>query len=177
MLHTRGWRGTMLEFETGLRLRARNGNLETETEIARRVMTKAIEMFRSEPGWSNRRGTYWLMADELTGERIDLIFLGEIDPYQEHRFLHNSHEKALRLARHPHHLSSSQSRDPRNDKFCGAIRTRLGIFSMSGLPEYGDEIVMLRVAIEVGALSLNRAKKIARLSRNPYKAAFLRVAL
>jgi hypothetical protein len=52
----------------------------------------------------------------------------------------------------------------------GAIRLTDGhlILSLSGLPEMGDEAVMLVVAIRAGWLGGSEAKTIATISKNPY---------
>ena len=55
-------------------------------------------------------------------------------------------EKVARLARHPDHRTSYESRDPEENKWGGAVRIGDYIFSMSGLPELADEAVMLTTA-------------------------------
>ena len=89
----------------------------------------------------------------------------------------SSQEKARRLFANQlqHGISSWQTRDLKLDQFGGAIRifitigednhTERLILSFSGLPEIGDEAVMLCTAIERFGLQFSAAKKIAGISR------------
>lgn len=79
-----------------------------------------------------------------------------------------SGEKAQRLAEHPDHLSSAQSRNFDKKKFAGAIRISQQnlILSFSGLPETCDEALMLHVAVACHLLHRDQALHIASLWDN-----------
>lgn len=112
------------------------------------------------------RDDRFLINQELVGE----VRNGKDDKYREF-----SHEKAQRLEMNFYqlgHLSSFQSWKPEEDQWGGSIigmDPYMGvehIFSFSGLPELGDEAMMLYVAVSMDYLSLEDALKIAEVSNN-----------
>ncbi|MFA6190579.1 MAG: hypothetical protein WC711_03705 [Candidatus Staskawiczbacteria bacterium] len=77
-------------------------------------------------------------------------------------------KQADRLFAHPKHVSSYQSRNPRQNQGAGAIRAGSVILSFSGLTsEFCNEALVLWVAHVVRWLSVDEAFNIARLSGNP----------
>lgn len=93
------------------------------------------------------------------------------------RCIHFANEKAVRLAQHPTHISSFQSRDesdldPMMHKYGGAIRCgSLGggkhlIFSFSGFSELEDEAVCVILARRGGWLSDHELNCIIKASGN-----------
>ncbi len=84
-----------------------------------------------------------------------------------------SQEKARRLADRTHlgEVSSWQSRNESEDKWGGAVSVDDLIFSLSGLPELGDEAVSLTAAVLYSDASprvIDIARDIAKKSHNPY---------
>jgi hypothetical protein len=75
-------------------------------------------------------------------------------------------EKALRLARHPEHVSSAQSRDDDNEQYPGAVRVGDLILSPSGMPWELDESLGLISGIYLLDLDIGDAFNIAKLSGN-----------
>ncbi|HEY4490253.1 MAG TPA: hypothetical protein VJC12_03300 [Candidatus Paceibacterota bacterium] len=81
-------------------------------------------------------------------------------------------EKARRLASHPPHVSSWQSRDLDREMYGGAIRAENLIFSFSGIPEEGDEILVLGIALKLGLISNEEAEEIMAISHNRFNQLF-----
>ncbi len=134
----------------------------------------------------DRTGGYFCLAEQ-NGRILTLTLLGTIpDLEKAKKYRHFAEEKALRLAEHSRHVSSWQSRDPKHDKWGGAIRTSNLIFSFSGFPELWDEALMLVTAVHVypqlgvhPKLSCifpeeDRAEKTAAVSENPFYKQLLR---
>ena len=87
------------------------------------------------------------------------------------KYFHLSQEKYARLFSHPDHVSSSQTRVPEKDMYGGAIRVAQQgclIFSMSGLPEHGDEAVMLYAAVKLHWIERPTLEQIVAISGNPF---------
>ena len=82
------------------------------------------------------------------------------------KYLELAQEKARRLAEHPDHWSSWQSRNPDEGKWGGAVNAGAYIFSFSGLPELADEAAMLLTALSLGFLLEERAAAFAQYSGN-----------
>lgn len=83
----------------------------------------------------------------------------------------NSREKASRLSRMTadhHHVSSWQSRDFDNKKYGGAIVAGEWVLSFSGLPEFGDERLMIKLARSYEEISDSEVDEICRISGNDW---------
>lgn len=120
-----------------------------------------------------RVGGIFCLADPLTGYPILTKVVGCVEQVKFPKYLRLCQEKAHRLACNPTHLSSWQSRDESAEKYGGAVRMKSFIFSFSGLPELGDEALMLATAAYHYYLLdhpevLEEAEIIARMSENPY---------
>lgn len=118
----------------------------------------------------SRRGGYFCLV-EPEGNQMALptlvLGIGTVPAEKGPRYLALAQEKARRLAKHPEHRSSWQSRNPDKDEWGGAIVASPYIFSFSGLsPDTADEAAMLMVAVELGYLELVKALTIAKLSAN-----------
>ncbi|MDP3784801.1 MAG: hypothetical protein Q8R12_01870 [bacterium] len=112
----------------------------------KRVLNKALELFAEEEGWEGRTGGYFCLADKTDGLPLLIVQVGEIPEVKAGKYLSFCQEKARRLAKNLSHASSWESRDPNQEKWGGAIRAEKMnglILSFSGLPELGDEAVML----------------------------------
>ncbi len=126
-----------------------------------------------DPKWQDRAGGYFCLTTD-DGTLLLLCPFGNIPLGKFAKYAALSQEKAQRLAAHPEHASSWQSRSE-NDadlRFGGAIRANGYIYSFSGLPELGDEAVMLVTALLTGASENERSQRaiedIAEMSRNPF---------
>jgi hypothetical protein len=89
-----------------------------------------------------RHGGYFVIADGTTGLPLVVAMLGAPELSKANQYFANACEKAQRLASHPEHYLSWQSR-VEDYKFAGAVRVGCLIFSFSGLPEMLDEALML----------------------------------
>lgn len=110
-------------------------------------------------------GGYLCIAD-LTGIPRLIIGCGIIAHVDIPRYWKNCQEKALRLAAHPEHISSFQSFDKDAGKFPGAIRTDKEIISFSGMEWPMDEAYVSSFSVMLGRMTMERARKIAELSKN-----------
>lgn len=133
----------------------------------------AKRLFRGDPAWEGRQGGYLCIAEDITGYPYAVVLIGSVPDEKHAKYFSLCQEKSTRLASHPDHVSSWQSRDPDGNKWGGAIKVNHLIFSFSGGPELGDEALMLAVAKGYYAKSVEIAPmvelaKIAALSKNPY---------
>ena len=134
-----------------------------------RALNTVISMFGNEDGWELRSGGFFCLADARTGLPWVIAQLGEISNEKVEKYLAFCQEKARRLALHPEHTSSWQSRNPEDNQWGGAIRCGKYIYSFSGLPELGDEALMMyAAAICDGLLYTSNLDTIALNSSNPY---------
>lgn len=116
-----------------------------------------------EPG---RGGGYVCVADPDDGIPIHTQLCGDISKEKAigcHAF---AQEKTRRLATHPEHKSSHESRDVQDTdktkhKYGGAVRTVLFLISFSGFSEKLDEAIVLYISVRLGFLSDNEAQAIA----------------
>ena len=126
-----------------------------------------------------RRGGYLTVLSLDRGLPLLVVPIGMIEIEKASRYIRFSQEKAVRLFAHqPEHDSSWQSRDEGAEQYGGAIvaptvdftdGSVLGfILSFSGLPEHGDEALMLYAGIKSANLSRDRALKMAHESGNPF---------
>jgi hypothetical protein len=100
---------------------------------------------RQPPGWMVR-----------VHERI-----GQLQTDKEAKYREFSLEKATRLASHPEHTTSRESRDEAAAQYGGAIHAHGYILSFSGLPEVWDEAIMLQAAILCDLLTPDEARRIS----------------
>ncbi len=121
---------------------------------------------------SARKGGYLCIA-RPNGMIMAVVLIGTVAKEEKaKKYLSLCQEKALRLALHPEHCSSWQSRDESVQHYGGAIRTKRFIFSFSGFPELWDEAFVVDLASQTYAhpsgLSTVRRNMIKRASNNPY---------
>ena len=77
-------------------------------------------------------------------------------------------EKATRLALHNLHRTSYRSRNPKEERWGGAIRAGLHILSFSGFPEKWDEAAMFVLAIKLGWINSDDVFRHISPKRNPH---------
>ena len=129
------------------------------------ILTNLIQLFyKNDP---DRRGGYLTVLDRYGGT-YTVIGIGQIPKLQSERCFRLSLEKCNRLASHPNHLSSWQSRNPNEGKWGGAISTGQYILSFSGLSEPGDEALVLMLSSFLCWYSLDDIKDTARISSNTF---------
>jgi hypothetical protein len=116
---------------------------EAIVRLADLVLKAALAMDLSD---DMHRGGYLCIADNATGEPLDMAKLGDPLQTKEGKYEELAKEKAHRLAENPEHLTSYQSRHPVHGRWGGAIRAGDHIFSFSGLSEKLDEALVLVVA-------------------------------
>lgn len=136
------------------------------------VLKTAFSIFRTDEDWKGRTGAYFCVADVATGIPLfPPILIGSVPPEKDERYQTLCKEKAKRLAAHPEHEASWESRNPDADLWSGAVRVNDLIFSMSGLPELGDEASVLvgaEVYYQENLGSIATATHVAARSNNPY---------
>jgi hypothetical protein len=147
----------------------RKNELELVTSLpllVEEVVANALPLI----GDPNRKGGYFCFS--RTNGRILLVTqIGEIESDEKARkYLSYCQEKVTRLACHPDHFSSFQSRCEELNGFGGAIRTTNHILSFSGLPELWDEACMLEVACQDRRFKFTFARhtRIMRASNNQF---------
>lgn len=137
------------------------------------LLKEALFLFKDHPDWQGSTGGYFCLATAITGEPIyEPVMIGEVsDQGKAEKYKSFCQEKAKRLASNPMHDSSWQSRVPQRDMWGGAVVFGEYIYSLSGLPELGDEALMLILA-EIENCSnedvIRKAGEIAARSGNQY---------
>ena len=120
-------------------------------------------------GEHDKSGGHFLLALEtgapFTLQRVDIKGLTEERAAATREY---AQEKVNRLLEHESHCASRLSRDPDQKKWGGAIRINGGFMSFSGLPEYADEALCLRLAVLFELLPSDRAVAIAQTTKNPF---------
>ena len=134
-------------------------------QVFSRIFEHALVLFGSEPEWAGRTGVYFCIADER-GEPAVIARVGE--PTKPEKYLAFCQEKAKRLAAHPEHVSSYQSRNPAQDHWGGAIRANYWLMAPSGAPELGDEALVMGTAWVLRLADEDTLAAIAKYSNNPY---------
>ncbi len=140
--------------------------------IVEAVFACATRLFKDEEGWADRNGAAFCLLDNASMVIHLHCEMGAIVPEKIEKYFMFSLEKARRLAEHAFDstgkLSSFQTRNPDKNQWGGAIAGIRFIFSMSGLPELGDEAVMLLSAVLLQEMTVAAALHVARFSNNPY---------
>lgn len=139
-------------------------------EKCEEAVNLTIQKFQeANDNWAGGMGGYLCIADGKNGLPILVMLIGEVPLGKAPKYLEFCQEKAGRLAGHPNHESSWESRNEEKNRWGGAIRFRDLILSFSGLPELGDEAAMLRAAEDVdGHKFSDIAERIAKRSKNIY---------
>ena len=166
MIHDQKDNKPGLKLNVELYPRTLSGSVASEQLLFHSIVTEAMKMFADVPGWKERTGAYWAIAGIYTEGSYVAGYAGNSGYSTSEQFRLRCQEKLARLASHRHHLSSAESRNPDRLQFGGAIRTNWYMLSMSGLPEDGDEICVLKFAVERSWLTDDQAKRIAELSDN-----------
>lgn len=148
-------------------------NNQIGKETIQTVLNEAslmMDLFINLPGnpKPDRQGGYFTIVDRAIEQVLLVSRIGQIKTEEANNYLLFSQEKARRLMLSPDHISSWQSRDPKNDKWGGAIKTPEFILSFSGLPELGDEAVMLLTAWDLNWLKSAEVLLIAEKSSNHF---------
>jgi len=143
----------------------------------RKIAERAVELFSTLPGMGDRRGGYFCVRSGHLGA-VEIVFrVGEIPIEKIDKCFALSLEKGERLHKHYEHQSSWQSRDEVGivngqswGHWGGAVflRQHLVCLSFSGIPELGDEAVVLFTALFSGLATLQEVRDIVKISSNPY---------
>lgn len=122
----------------------------------------------------SEHGCYICFADLVTGLPFRIECFGEMTEENAEACLKICQEKALRLARHPEHLCSAESRNDDAKQYPGAIRSRTAIISPSGMPWQLDEALALVLATIYDGMPDTMVPQITKLSGNTrFKEKFL----
>lgn len=106
------------------------------------------------------------VANANNGLPYMLLSVGEVWPGRFTVYLDSCLEQALRLASHPTHLSSAESRDDDAQHFPGAIRINDIILSFAGLDWALNESMVLCAARKICLLDDVSVTQLATLSGN-----------
>ena len=134
------------------------------------VINVALKVFAQGENWESRTGGYFCLADGLNGIPYIILRVGDVPEEKAEKYFSLCQEKARRLTKHLDHMSSWQSRVPDQEKWGGAVRMHDSILSFSGLPELGDEAIMLgtRCLMDRSWSGQQVANAIAVYSKNAY---------
>lgn len=139
------------------------------------VADAAISLFSKDEKWAGKIGGYFCLADGCSGFPLLITPIGSNPIEKIANRIIICQEKAMRLAQHPAHFSSWESRDRSKDKWGGAVRLLEAdlIFSLTGFPELGDEAIMCGATATHNSSvsnpnSLVILNEIAQRSNNPY---------
>lgn len=132
------------------------------------AMESVVQRFKDHEGWSGRAGGYFSVADAKNGLPLLTILIGEVPLNKAPKYREFAEEKNGRLASHPDHQSSYESRNPDRNEWGGAIRVMDKLLSFSGLPELGDEALMLETARRASMVPFPVLDRIAQRNNNPY---------
>lgn len=131
-------------------------------QVATLVFADARLMFGNEEGWQNRDGAYFCVSRAKTGIPVLLAELGAPSQDKVAQYIKNSQEKPARLALHPGHLTSSESRNIELSQYGGAIRANDDYsLSLSGQPELGDEGIVMTISELLGLTNLTTLQIMA----------------
>jgi hypothetical protein len=111
-------------------------------ETVKRTFEEGLFLFQEDAAWKDRTGGYFCLAD-LRGMPLLIAPIGTMSREKAEKYLQLCQEKARRLSASRGHISSWESRVPDEEKYGGAITIADVILSFSGLPEKGDEAVMM----------------------------------
>ena len=142
--------------------------------LCKKSVESIIDFCSDDEGWAGHTGGYLCISDGKNGLPLLTMLIGEVFLQKAPKYLEFCQEKAARLAGHPNHQTSWESRNPEKDWWGGAVRFEDKILSFSGLPEMGDEAAMLRVVAKHGDEACVMARRIAKLTDNPYWKPFRR---
>lgn len=139
-------------------------------EAAEQTLPYALQLL--DKNEHRRKGGYFCIGDAL-GEVLDLFLVGSVPREKAFRYRELAQEKIRRLAAHPGHRTSYQSRNPALDHWGGAVRIRnpkhTVFFSFSGLsPDTLDEALVLMVAMQTGLVDQKVALRIAGRASGKY---------
>lgn len=137
----------------------------TVSEILRSV-NEILQRLNREQNETDWRGGFLCIADASTGAPYLIFNVGEVKEDQWANCLAYCQEKAHRLAEHPDHLASAESRDEDKHQWGGAIRANGIIISFSGLPEMLDECLCLELAVYLDRLDVDGVIAITQRSGN-----------
>lgn len=132
-----------------------------------RKLLLAAKAIAARHGETPRSGGYFCVTRAYDGYPRHFSRWGVVPPSHDEKYRRYGMEKPGRLAAHPEHVASSQSRNEVLCQFGGAIRTDLGdkdLYSFSGFPEPIDEPMMMAFAVMTGRLTLGGAMRIAELT-------------
>lgn len=146
--------------------------VEDMIEVIKRTLAEAFKLFGRRKDWKGRRGgKYFCVASGEHGIPHFLTIIGELPALEAMKYANLCQENATRLAVHPEHISSWQSRNSDVDQHDGAIRVGDHIYSLSGLPKLGNEAVMVIVCMVLYSFDPAKTKairEIPKISKNPY---------
>lgn len=109
----------------------------------------------------------FLYLQDASGECWMHLLFGIGSEEKRYKWQEFSREKAHRLATHPTHQLSWQSRKPDNDQWGGSIRLPNGfILSFSGLPEWADEVFCAALAVRMGWATVPKMLEVLSISGN-----------
>ena len=137
------------------------------SNTAQTIFSEMVTYFKrhSNLGLSEKTGGVLCVMDKETGVTVATFLVGSAPKNKLQRYIFLAQVKAERLYKHlPHHLTSYESRDPKQDHWSGAIVGSYYIFSFSGFSEDTDSFASLAVASQTGNIERGQAEKIIKLA-------------
>ncbi len=95
--------------------------------------------------YSKKEGGYLTILNAKTGAVIAIITIGKIPAKKQEKYFQISLEKARRVF-FSKKSSSFLTRNPEDEKYAGAIKSKEYIYSFSGHSEENDEVITLMLS-------------------------------
>lgn len=130
--------------------------------VVEAVFPSVLSFAREEKPW---RTGGWFCAT-INAQSVGFP-IGTLTAEDERKFRTFADEKTCRLGIYANHISSWQSRNREDQRYGGAIRVCGGaILSFSGLSDHYDELLVLLVAMRLGAIDAAGRSRVIRASNN-----------
>jgi len=144
-----------------------SGEFDKSITIA---LHRAVAAFSSLPNQGENNYGYFTLRDGLTGQVLLMRQIGTCPLDRVDKCFQLSIEKGERLYKGSKEgfVSSWQTRDIKSIQRGGAIYFPHLILSFAGVPELGDEAIVLSVAMQMEWLSFEEAEHIALISKNNF---------
>lgn len=136
-------------------------------ETAAKVLAQASDML-AKADRPDKTGGYLAWTDSNGTPFIAGLMWGIMPVDKAAKRQEYALEKATRLTLHNLHRTSYRSRNPKEERWGGAIRAGEHILSFSGFPEKWDEAAMFVLAIKLGWISRDDVFRHISPKRNPH---------
>ncbi len=143
-------------------------HLQEYLAAAQETVIECLQVFSNQHR-KKRGGGYlcitpWRHGERITRMPILVAEIGIVERIHAAEAFRNCQEKVARLADHPEHWTSWESRNPEREQWGGAIRTRKYLLGFSGFPELLDQAYVYRLSMKLELEPLVTAEWIGRIT-------------